>query len=163
MNRVQASRVQASRVQASRVQASLVQPRCGCPSRRSAGASHNGGRFATEISMPIPAMIEEHLRLPVIGAPMSIVSTPTLVLAQCKAGVVERTGLDPDKLPDADKTKMNFGTGGNTALKAWKDIWSAGQSVSGIHEVETVAALVEKLSREYGASRAQINHSAFAG
>jgi nitronate monooxygenase len=78
-------------------------------------------------------------------------------------GSVERTGLDADKLPEADKTKMNFGTGGNTALKAWKDIWSAGQSVSGIHAIETVAALVEKMSREYQASRARINHSAFAG
>ena len=45
--------------------------------------------------------------------------------------------------PRADKTKMNFGSGGNTELKAWKDIWSAGQSVSGIHEVEAVAALVD--------------------
>ena len=50
-------------------------------------------------------------------------------------GSVARTGLDPDNLPEADKTKMNFGTGGNTELKAWRDIWSAGQSVSGIHEV----------------------------
>jgi nitronate monooxygenase len=47
-------------------------------------------------------------------------------------GSVVRAGLDPDNLPAADKNKMNFGTGGNTALKAWKDIWSAGQSVSGV-------------------------------
>src|SRR6202011_1999368 len=51
-------------------------------------------------------------------------------------GSVVLTGMDPDRLPEADKTKMNFGTGGNTDLKAWRDIWSAGQSVSGIHEVE---------------------------
>ena len=58
-------------------------------------------------------------------------------------GSVVRAGLDPDKLPEADKTKMNFGTGGNAELKAWRDIWSAGQSVSGIHEVESVQALVD--------------------
>ena len=40
---------------------------------------------------------------------------------------------------------MNFGTGGNTAAKAWRDIWSAGQSVSGIHDVETVEALVRRM------------------
>src|SRR5258708_25092777 len=47
-------------------------------------------------------------------------------------GSVERAGLDPEHLPEADKTKMNFGTGGNTAAKAWRGIWSAGQSVTGI-------------------------------
>ena len=44
-------------------------------------------------------------------------------------GSVASAGLDPDNLPEADKTKMNFGSGGNTELKAWRDIWSAGQSV----------------------------------
>jgi nitronate monooxygenase len=51
---------------------------------------------------------------------------------------------------------MNFGSGGNTELKAWKDIWSAGQSVSGIHEVEDVAALVERMLAEYRAARARL-------
>ena len=72
-------------------------------------------------------------------------------------GSVARAGLDPDHLPAADKTKMNFGTGGNTAAKAWRDIWSAGQSVSGIHQVESVAALVERMEGEYAAARASFN------
>src|SRR3569832_2945777 len=38
--------------------------------------------------MPIPKLLEGHLSLPVIGAPMFIVSGPELVIAQCKAGVV---------------------------------------------------------------------------
>src|SRR5471030_1210395 len=38
--------------------------------------------------MPIPDILRDRLRLPVIGAPMFIVSTPRLVLAQCKAGIV---------------------------------------------------------------------------
>src|ERR1700743_2115869 len=38
--------------------------------------------------MAIPEMLRGQLRLPVIGAPMFIVSTPKLVLAQCKAGIV---------------------------------------------------------------------------
>jgi nitronate monooxygenase len=67
-------------------------------------------------------------------------------------GSIARAGLDPDRLPEADKTKMNFGTGGNTAAKAWRDIWSAGQSVSGIHEIETVEALVSRMQREYAAA-----------
>jgi nitronate monooxygenase len=72
-------------------------------------------------------------------------------------GSVLRAGLDPDKLPEADKTKMNFGTGGNSELKAWRDIWSAGQSVSGIHDVSTVEALVGRMADEYQTARALIN------
>jgi nitronate monooxygenase len=73
-------------------------------------------------------------------------------------GSVEHSGLDPDHLPAADKTKMNFGTGGNTAAKAWRDIWSAGQSVSGIHDVEAVDALVARMEREYAAARESFNY-----
>ncbi|QDP18718.1 NAD(P)H-dependent flavin oxidoreductase [Sphingomonas xanthus] len=37
--------------------------------------------------MPLPAIFDR-LRLPVIGAPLFIVSNPDLVIAQCKAGIV---------------------------------------------------------------------------
>ena len=69
---------------------------------------------------------------------------------------VARAGLDPDKLPEADKTKMNFGSGGSAEFKAWRDIWSAGQSVSGIHAVDTVKNLVDGMAAEYQAARARI-------
>jgi nitronate monooxygenase len=71
-------------------------------------------------------------------------------------GSVLRTGLDPDRLPEADKTKMNFGTGGDSEIKAWRDIWSAGQSVSGIHDVVSVNELVSRMSIEYEAARKRI-------
>lgn len=38
--------------------------------------------------MPIPAALRRNLALPVIGAPMFIVSTPELVIAQCRSGVI---------------------------------------------------------------------------
>jgi nitronate monooxygenase len=38
--------------------------------------------------MPLPDILRNRLRLPVIGAPMFIVSNPALVIAQCKAGIV---------------------------------------------------------------------------
>ncbi|WDI31706.1 nitronate monooxygenase family protein [Hyphococcus flavus] len=38
--------------------------------------------------MPSVSEIKSKMRLPVIGAPMFIVSTPKLVLAQCRAGVI---------------------------------------------------------------------------
>ncbi len=38
--------------------------------------------------MPLPAALQDTLRIPLIGAPMFIVSRPELVIAQCKAGIV---------------------------------------------------------------------------
>src|SRR5690348_1449838 len=38
--------------------------------------------------MSMPALFKGRLSLPVIGAPLFIISNPDLVLAQCKAGVV---------------------------------------------------------------------------
>jgi nitronate monooxygenase len=71
-------------------------------------------------------------------------------------GSVVNAGLDPDNLPPAGKSAMNFGSGGDAAFKAWKDIWGAGQSVSGIREIDTAAAVVERMEREYLAARERI-------
>ena len=79
------------------------------------------------------------------------------ILGNYLRGSVAHAGLDPDKLPEADKSKMNFGSGSDAKFKAWKDIWSAGQSVSGIHDVETVQNLVDGMAQEYEAARARIN------
>src|SRR5260221_14103680 len=38
--------------------------------------------------MPLPTVMQGRLTLPVIGAPLFIVSGPELVIAQCKAGIV---------------------------------------------------------------------------
>ena len=38
--------------------------------------------------MSLPALLQGNLRIPVIGAPMFIVSGPELVIEQCKAGIV---------------------------------------------------------------------------
>ena len=69
---------------------------------------------------------------------------------------VANAGFDPDNLPQADKSKMNFGAGGSTGAKAWKDIWSAGQGVGGIHEVMPVQALVDRMASDYEAARARL-------
>lgn len=58
-------------------------------------------------------------------------------------------GLDPANLPVSDKSKMNFGSGGNTKAKAWKDIWGAGQGLGSIKDAPAVATVVERLREEY--------------
>jgi len=65
-------------------------------------------------------------------------------------------GLDPDNLPQADKTAMNFGSGGSSKAKAWRDIWGAGQGVGLIDEVQSVAEVVERLKAEYAAARRRL-------
>ena len=64
-------------------------------------------------------------------------------------GSIEKAGLDPDNLPTADKTSMNFGSGGNTDAKAWKDIWGAGQGVGSVHEALPVQDIVDQFKSEY--------------
>ncbi|QKK16813.1 NAD(P)H-dependent flavin oxidoreductase [Rhizobium indicum] len=64
-------------------------------------------------------------------------------------------GMDPDNLPLADVSKMDFeqAVGG---AKAWKDIWGSGQGISAIKAVEPVAKLVDRLEAEYQAARARL-------
>jgi len=65
-------------------------------------------------------------------------------------------GLDPDNLPSADKSKMNFGSGGGSSAKAWRDIWGAGQGVGLMDDVPSVATMVERLKAEYDAARQRL-------
>ena len=62
---------------------------------------------------------------------------------------IKNAGLDPDNLPDADKSAMNFGSGGNTDSKAWKDIWGSGQGIGGIKDSPSVSDLVGRIKNEY--------------
>ena len=65
-------------------------------------------------------------------------------------------GMDPDKLPDGDVSTMNFGSGGDTDAKAWKDIWGCGQGIGAVKAVVPTAELVARLKREYDAARARV-------
>ncbi|TJY63247.1 nitronate monooxygenase [Sinimarinibacterium sp. CAU 1509] len=69
---------------------------------------------------------------------------------------IVRAGMDPDKLPEGDVSTMDFGSGGNTDKKAWKDIWGCGQGIGAVKTVEPAAAVVERLKREYAAARARV-------
>ena len=58
-------------------------------------------------------------------------------------------GMDPDNLPEGDLKTMNFGSGGNTKVKAWKDIWGSGQGIGPVSAVRPVAEFVAELEAQY--------------
>ncbi len=62
---------------------------------------------------------------------------------------IVNAGLDPDNLPDSDPSAMNFGSGGNTEAKAWKDIWGSGQGIGAITTLTSVADRVAQFTQEY--------------
>ena len=66
-------------------------------------------------------------------------------------------GLDPDNLPargalDISKD-INAAERDKPSAKRWKDIWSAGHSVSGVADIPTVAELIARTKTEYQRAR----------
>jgi nitronate monooxygenase len=51
---------------------------------------------------------------------------------------------------------MNFGSGGNTKAKAWKDIWGCGQGIASVKRVISAGELVARLVREYDEALAKL-------
>ena len=70
-------------------------------------------------------------------------------------GSIVAAGMDPDNLPVADPSKMDFDKA-TTGTKSWKDIWGAGQGVGSVKAVVPVSELVDRLEREYVAARSRI-------
>lgn len=70
---------------------------------------------------------------------------------------IERAGMDPNNLPKGDISTMNFGSGGNSEAKAWKDIWGSGQGIGAVKAVKTVAEFIDQLEAEYRAAKASLD------
>jgi nitronate monooxygenase len=68
---------------------------------------------------------------------------------------IRASGLDPDKLPESDPSRMSFG-GGEGSKKAWKDIWGSGQGISAVKEIVYAAELIARLKREYAQARERL-------
>jgi nitronate monooxygenase len=73
---------------------------------------------------------------------------------------IRDAGLDPDNLPESDPTKMDFGSGGNTDAKAWKNIWGCGQGIGAVKSIGSAGDLVARLKGEYDAARARLLEAA---
>ncbi|MBY8820963.1 NAD(P)H-dependent flavin oxidoreductase [Sphingomonas colocasiae] len=70
---------------------------------------------------------------------------------------IAASGLDPDNLPKGDLKTMDFGSGGNQAKKAWRDIWGSGQGIGAVSAVESVADRVDRLEAQYRAAKASLD------
>jgi nitronate monooxygenase len=60
---------------------------------------------------------------------------------------IRQLGLDPDNLPA--KNALNISKELNPEVRAWRDVWSAGQGIGSIHDAPTVAELVGRMRAEY--------------
>ena len=107
---------------------------------------------------------DEYKEMIASSAASDIVYTPlfTGVHGNYLKRSIAAAGLDPDNLPTADKTKMNFASSGNMKSKAWRDIWGAGQGVGQMRDVPDVATLVARLEAEYKAALAELDAARFA-
>jgi nitronate monooxygenase len=68
---------------------------------------------------------------------------------------IAAAGMDPDHLPEADPSKMDFEKA-TTGAKAWKDIWGCGQGIGAVKDVAPVEDFVARLEREYAAAKGRI-------
>jgi nitronate monooxygenase len=121
-----------------------------------ADLAYMGTRFiATEEARANP----DYKRMVTEASAKDIVYTPlfTGVHGNYLKPSVTAIGLDPENLPVADKTAMNFGS---ASAKAWRDIWSAGQGVGTIDDVPSVADCVDRLQAEYAAAMADLGAGA---
>lgn len=68
---------------------------------------------------------------------------------------VEAAGMDPDHLPEADPSKMDFEKA-TTGAKAWKDIWGCGQGIGAIKEVLPAGDLIERWIGQYKTAKSEL-------
>ncbi|SFI61572.1 nitronate monooxygenase [Phyllobacterium sp. CL33Tsu] len=68
---------------------------------------------------------------------------------------IAKAGMDPEHLPEADPSKMDF-EAATTGAKAWKDIWGCGQGIAAVKEIVPAGELVTRLEREYHAAKAKL-------
>jgi nitronate monooxygenase len=114
-----------------------------------ADLAYMGTRFIATQEANAPAAYKEALIHAASGGDIVYTNLFTGVHGNYLRSSVAAAGLDPDDLPQSDKSKMNFGSGGNTKQKAWRDIWGAGQGVGQIADAPTVGELVDRLEAEY--------------
>ncbi len=110
--------------------------------------AYMGTRFiATTESRAVP----EYKQMLLDVSAGDIVHTPAVsgVPANFMRPSLEDNGFDMNKLLNPASVDFGEELTVKDEAKAWKTVWSAGQGVSAIHDVPTVATLVDRLEKEY--------------
>ena len=68
---------------------------------------------------------------------------------------IERSGLNPDSLDKLDALPTEFGSGGSSKTKAWRDIWGSGQGIGAVTKVQPASTYIDQLAEEYRAAKAR--------
>jgi len=94
--------------------------------------------------------VDEYKQMIVNAGAADIVYTPYFsgIPANYLKPSISRNNLDPDNLPHADSSKMNFDNR-HGKPKAWSEIWGAGQGVGNISDAPPIAELVARMKAEY--------------
>jgi nitronate monooxygenase len=115
--------------------------------------AYMGTRFIATQEANAPAAYKQSLIEAAGGGDIVYSNLFTGVHGNYLRSSIAAAGMDPDNLPQSDKSKMNFGSGGNMKQKAWRDIWGAGQGVGQIADAPSVEELVTRLEAEYRAAK----------
>jgi nitronate monooxygenase len=113
--------------------------------------AYMGTRFiATTESRAVP----EYKQMLLDVSAGDIVHTPAVsgVPANFMRPSLEDNGFDMNKLLNPASVDFGEELTVKDEAKAWKTVWSAGQGVSAIHDVPSVAELVGRLEKEYRAA-----------
>jgi nitronate monooxygenase len=110
--------------------------------------AYMGTRFiASEESMAEPAY--KQMVVDASGADIVCSDALTGVRANWLRASLERAGYDPDNMPEAGQIDVIAAAGD---AKRWRDVWSAGQGAGAVDEILPIAAIVDRLEREYRAA-----------
>jgi len=108
-------------------------------------AAEESGASEGYRDMTIKSKIEDIIYTPVFSGIHANYLIPSII----------KSGLDPNNLPE--KGKIDFSELGNPDIRAWKDIWGAGQGVGGVKKVQSVAAITEALLEQYRGALEKVN------
>ncbi|MBW3559536.1 MAG: nitronate monooxygenase family protein [Proteobacteria bacterium] len=72
-------------------------------------------------------------------------------------GSIEAAGLDPDNLATSDPSQMQLGADDGAAqVKAWRDVWGAGQGVGALRDILPAADRIARLAEEYARAKREL-------
>lgn len=96
--------------------------------------------------------VDKYKNMIIEGSTKDIIYTPyfTGINANYLRSSIIDNGLDPDNLPNPEKTSLA------SDKKAWRDIWGAGQGIGNIKEIQSVSQIVQQLSAEYTQAKQEL-------